>query len=73
MIFQIFGSKSRRISGTKEVCEQFFENPKIVMGRTGRDETDGNQKCLFSFLFVYEFIVFLKISKTFYSFKIEKS
>ena len=28
MSFRIFGSKSRRISGTKEVCERLFENLK---------------------------------------------
>ena len=28
MSFQIFGSKSRRISGAKEVCEPFFETSK---------------------------------------------
>ena len=29
--FQIFGSKSRRISGTKEVCQRFFENSKKLL------------------------------------------
>ena len=31
MSFQIFGSKSRRISGTKEVCQRFFENSKKLL------------------------------------------
>ena len=29
--FHIFGSKSRRISVTKEICQRFFENSKKLL------------------------------------------